>query len=115
MLSISPEVTAFPAERVRAEESLRLTMAWARRSLDHFRAHCHEVPWFNELTKDGVPQVPRIWFDDAEFAFAWSEQGFGFGGGGVLRTELALDFLGERPFARDHGFEAHVAHGGGGD
>jgi queuine tRNA-ribosyltransferase len=24
-------------------------MAWARRSLDHFRAHCHEVPWLQEL------------------------------------------------------------------
>lgn len=41
------ECTEYPAERTRAEESLRLTMAWARRSLDHFRAHQHEVPWFN--------------------------------------------------------------------
>ena len=32
----------------RAEESLRLTMAWARRSLDHFRAHREEVPWYRE-------------------------------------------------------------------
>jgi queuine tRNA-ribosyltransferase len=24
-------------------------MAWARRSLDHFRAHCLEVPWSEEL------------------------------------------------------------------
>jgi len=24
-------------------------MAWARRSLDHFRAHQHEVPWHEEL------------------------------------------------------------------
>ena len=39
------ECTEYPATRDRAEESLRLTMAWARRSLDHFRAHCHEVPW----------------------------------------------------------------------
>jgi queuine tRNA-ribosyltransferase len=39
------ECTEYPAERSRAEESLRLTMAWARRSLDHFRAHRHEVPW----------------------------------------------------------------------
>ena len=39
------ECTEYPAERGRAEESLRLTMAWARRSLDHFRAHRHEVPW----------------------------------------------------------------------
>jgi queuine tRNA-ribosyltransferase len=41
------ECTEYPADRARAQESLRLTMAWARRSLDHFRAHCHEVPWFN--------------------------------------------------------------------
>jgi queuine tRNA-ribosyltransferase len=43
------ECTEYPASRGRAEESLRLTMAWARRSLDHFRAHCHEVPWYEEL------------------------------------------------------------------
>jgi queuine tRNA-ribosyltransferase len=41
------ECTEYPAERSRAEESLRLTMAWARRSLDHFRAHHHTVPWFD--------------------------------------------------------------------
>ena len=52
------ECTEYPADRNRAEESLRLTMAWARRSLDHFKAHQHEVPWFNELR---VPQVPRTW------------------------------------------------------
>jgi queuine tRNA-ribosyltransferase len=39
------ECTEYPAERGRAEESLRLTMNWARRSLAHFRAHCHEVTW----------------------------------------------------------------------
>ncbi len=39
------ECTEYPADRARAEESLRLTMAWAQRSLDHFRAHQHEVPW----------------------------------------------------------------------
>ncbi|HTX77307.1 MAG TPA: tRNA guanosine(34) transglycosylase Tgt [Terracidiphilus sp.] len=39
------ECTEYPAERSRAEESLRLTMAWARRSLEHFRAHQYEVPW----------------------------------------------------------------------
>jgi queuine tRNA-ribosyltransferase len=48
------ECTEYPADRTRAEESLRLTMAWARRSLDHFRAHRHEVPWH----KSRVPQVP---------------------------------------------------------
>jgi queuine tRNA-ribosyltransferase len=39
------ECTEYPASRDRAEESLRLTMAWARRSLDHFRAHRDEVVW----------------------------------------------------------------------
>ncbi|MGH9564300.1 MAG: tRNA guanosine(34) transglycosylase Tgt, partial [Terracidiphilus sp.] len=39
------ECTEYPADRPRAEESLRLTMAWARRSLDHFRANRHLVPW----------------------------------------------------------------------
>ena len=43
------ECTEYPAERSRAEESLRLTMAWARRSLDHFRAHQEEVVWREEL------------------------------------------------------------------
>jgi queuine tRNA-ribosyltransferase len=42
------ECTEYPAERNRAEESLRLTMAWARRSLDHHRAHRDEVPWRDE-------------------------------------------------------------------
>ncbi len=43
------ECTEYPADRKRAEESLRLTMAWARRSLDHFRAHQDEVVWHDEL------------------------------------------------------------------
>jgi len=42
------ECTEYPADRTRAEESLRLTMAWARRSLDHFRAHQNEVAWFKD-------------------------------------------------------------------
>ena len=43
------ECTEYPADRTRAEESLRLTMAWARRSLDHFRIHSNEVVWHDEL------------------------------------------------------------------
>ena len=43
------ECTEYPADRSRAEQSLRLTMAWARRSLDHFRTHRHKVPWHYEL------------------------------------------------------------------
>ncbi len=52
------ECTEYPADRPRAEDSLRLTMAWARRSLDHFRAHCHEVPWHDQL--QGVPHIPSL-------------------------------------------------------
>jgi len=43
------ECTEYPADRNRAQESLRLTMAWAQRSLDHFRAHQQEVVWHDEL------------------------------------------------------------------
>ena len=43
------ECTEYPAERKRAEESLRLTMAWAQRSLHHFRANQHQVPWAGEM------------------------------------------------------------------
>jgi queuine tRNA-ribosyltransferase len=43
------ECTEYPADRSRAEESLRMTMAWAGRSLEYFRAHCHEVVWHDEL------------------------------------------------------------------
>ena len=43
------ECTEYPADRNRAQESLRLTLAWARRSLDHFRAHRDEVVWREEL------------------------------------------------------------------
>ena len=43
------ECTEYPADRSRAVESLRLTMAWARRSLDHFHAYRDEVVWRDEL------------------------------------------------------------------
>lgn len=43
------ECTEYPADRPRAEQSLRLTLAWARRSLDYFRAHQHEVVWRDGL------------------------------------------------------------------
>jgi queuine tRNA-ribosyltransferase len=43
------ECTEYPADRARAEESLRMTMAWAQRSLTHFRAHSGEIAWRREL------------------------------------------------------------------
>jgi queuine tRNA-ribosyltransferase len=42
------ECTEYPADEARAAESLRYTMAWAARSLNHFRAHQHKVPWHND-------------------------------------------------------------------
>ncbi|MGA3032945.1 MAG: tRNA guanosine(34) transglycosylase Tgt [Terracidiphilus sp.] len=47
------ECTEYPADRQRAEESLRLTMAWATRSLAHFRAHRGEVPWLEPSDPKG--------------------------------------------------------------
>jgi queuine tRNA-ribosyltransferase len=44
------ECTEYPADRKRAEESLRLTMAWAQRSLRHFRANRERVPWAESNT-----------------------------------------------------------------
>ena len=43
------ECTEYPANRNRAQESLRLTMAWAQRSLNHFRAHRQDVVWREEF------------------------------------------------------------------
>jgi queuine tRNA-ribosyltransferase len=43
------ECTEYPADRTRAQESLRLTMAWARRSLDHFHSHRDDVVWRDEM------------------------------------------------------------------
>ncbi len=43
------ECTEYPAERARAEESLRLTMAWAQRSLTHFRANQDGVAWADDF------------------------------------------------------------------
>jgi len=83
------ECTEYPAERSRAEESLRLTMAWARRSLDHFRAHQSEVPWASET--DPVPAVPRTWgrgLDDRESQFqspVGTQSLFGIVQGGMYR------------------------------
>ena len=61
------ECTEYPADRARAEESLRLTMAWARRSLDHFRAHRDEVPWHGlPEHENGVPHPSFAWVGSHE-------------------------------------------------
>src|SRR5271170_6092882 len=43
------ECTEYPADEARAAESLRYTMAWVARSLNHFRAHQHLVPWHGQI------------------------------------------------------------------
>jgi queuine tRNA-ribosyltransferase len=42
------ECTEYPADQARAAESLKFTMAWAARSLNHFRAHQHKAPWHSD-------------------------------------------------------------------
>jgi queuine tRNA-ribosyltransferase len=78
------ECTEYPAGRDRAEESLRLTMAWAQGSLDHFRAHRHEVPWRDE--QNGVPHpkrdTSRLGWDSAELR---TQSLFGIVQGGMYR------------------------------
>jgi queuine tRNA-ribosyltransferase len=83
------ECTEYPATHDRAKESLRLTMHWARRSLDHFRAH-NEVVWHGQ----GVPHPSSAWVG--------SQSLFGIVQGGVypdLRREsverlVEMDFDG---------------------
>jgi queuine tRNA-ribosyltransferase len=106
------ECTEYPATRERAEESLRLTLAWARRSLDHFRAHQHEVPWRDHAMHDqilheqgvhelGVPpvrgpqgqvfvpgvEIPRIWGPGSDLSNpeAHTQSLFGIVQGGMYR------------------------------
>jgi len=55
------ECTEYPASEERAAESLKYTMLWAARSLKHFRANQHKVPWHGDVTlanptsSNGVP------------------------------------------------------------
>ncbi|HEX7284653.1 MAG TPA: tRNA guanosine(34) transglycosylase Tgt [Candidatus Angelobacter sp.] len=39
------ECTEHPAERDRTRDSMEMTLRWARRSQEYFRAHKHQVPW----------------------------------------------------------------------
>ncbi len=77
------ECTEYPADRTRAEESLRLTMAWAQRSLDHFRAHQQEVPWRNQIEREnGLPHPSSAWVGSHE---THTQSLFGIVQGGMHR------------------------------
>jgi queuine tRNA-ribosyltransferase len=43
------ECTEHPATYERTRDSMGLTHAWADRSLQHFHANAHKVPWFDEF------------------------------------------------------------------
>jgi queuine tRNA-ribosyltransferase len=45
------ECTEYPATYERARESMEMTARWALRSKQYFEAHKHEVPWFEEKTR----------------------------------------------------------------
>lgn len=45
------ECTEFPATYERSRKSMEMTARWAKRSKDYFEAHKHEVPWFEEKTR----------------------------------------------------------------
>ena len=82
------ECTEYPADEARAAESLRYTMAWAARSLNHFRANQHKVPWHGEL--DGQTQslfgivqggmYPHLRCESAERLVELDFDGYAIGG-----------------------------------
>jgi queuine tRNA-ribosyltransferase len=98
------ECTEYPAERSRAEESLRLTMAWGRRSLDHFNAHRDEVLWRDELddrtqslfgiVQGGIYRDLRR--ESAERLVAMNFDGYAIGGLSVGEPrELTMEIIAE--------------------
>jgi queuine tRNA-ribosyltransferase len=98
------ECTEYPADRPRAEESLRLTMAWARRSLDHFRAHRNEVVWrdhFGERTQSLFGIVQGGMYTDlrkqsAEALVEMDFDGYAIGGLSVGEPrDLTLEMIAE--------------------
>jgi queuine tRNA-ribosyltransferase len=98
------ECTEYPAERRRAEESLRLTMAWAERSLTHHRENRHKTPWFDANTGRrqnlfGIVQggmYPDLRKQCAERLVAMDFDGYAIGGLSVGEPrELTLEMIQE--------------------
>lgn len=46
------ECTEYPAERSRTQDSMEMTLRWARRSKDYWEANKHRVPWHAEKTAE---------------------------------------------------------------
>jgi queuine tRNA-ribosyltransferase len=81
------ECTEYPATYERTRESLTLTHAWAARSQAHFRAHAHEVPWYEEKNATqnlfGIVQggmFPDLRRQSAETLVAMDFPGYAIGG-----------------------------------
>ncbi len=92
------ECTEYPATEQRAQESLVYTMAWAARSLKHFRENQHNVPWHgsadlaNPTNEDGTPasqslfgivqggMYPHLRRESAERLVEMHHEGRGFDG-----------------------------------
>jgi queuine tRNA-ribosyltransferase len=82
------ECTEYPADESRVAESLRYTMAWAMRSLTHFRANQHRVPWHEELGGQtqslfGIVQggmYPHLRRESAERLVEMDFDGYAIGG-----------------------------------
>ena len=82
------ECTEYPATEARAAESLVYTMAWAARSLNHFRANQHKVPWHDELGGQtqslfGIVQggmYPHLRRESAERLVEMDFDGYAIGG-----------------------------------
>ncbi len=92
------ECTEHPAEYKRTQESMEMTLRWAKRSKDYFEAHKHEVPWFEIPHK----QEKLVWSTHASAEPGQTQALFGIVQGGMfpdLRRESAqrtveLDFPG---------------------
>jgi queuine tRNA-ribosyltransferase len=82
------ECVEYPATFDRTRESLALTHAWAARSLAHFRANAHLVPWHaerNGATQNlfGIVQggmYPELRRESAETLVAMDFPGYAIGG-----------------------------------
>jgi queuine tRNA-ribosyltransferase len=98
------ECTEYPADRARAEESLRLTMAWAQRSLTHFRANQHDVTWAKDFpgcsqSLFGIVQggmYPDLRRESAERLVEMDFDGYAIGGLSVGEPrDLTLEMISE--------------------
>jgi queuine tRNA-ribosyltransferase len=96
------ECTEHPAEYVRTQASMEMTLRWAARSKKYFEEHKHEVPWFDEGPALAKRKLERGTRADALQGEGETQTLFGIVQGGMfpdLRRESAqrtveLDFPG---------------------